>query len=310
LSAFLLRQTVLATRPAADAPAAPASGAAADARELARREAFKTQFLAGVGLFEKERYSEALEAFERAAAAYPGLPDAHYYIGEVHRRLLFSDLADQAYRKALSFDARFWPARKSLAMLLYERGGYEESLRLLEAMRAEAPRDSFVMGETALNLMALGEAKRAAALLESYNAIEGRQAWGYAHLGRARALAGDAAGAEAAYREAIAIDPRHSLSRYWLGQLLAAGGRVEESRPHLDRYRELRALEDQEHQLQMALLGDAKSVGALVELARVRFALGRPKDSLKALERARELAPNDPKLAEIWEKVSKAAAGD
>jgi predicted Zn-dependent protease len=53
-----------------------------------------------------------------------------------------------------------------------------------------------------------GDQERAIALLEKYNAAEGRQAWGYAHLGRAYALAGDLERAEAAYREAMAMDPR------------------------------------------------------------------------------------------------------
>jgi tetratricopeptide (TPR) repeat protein len=63
------------------APAATETDTSDDARQRA-----KHNVELGARLYGEAKYAEALEAFERAAAAYP-LPDFHYNIGLCHERL-------------------------------------------------------------------------------------------------------------------------------------------------------------------------------------------------------------------------------
>jgi tetratricopeptide (TPR) repeat protein len=256
--------------------------------------------------FEAERYSDALEDFAGASAIAPSLPDSYHFIGEIYRKFVLTDKAEQAYRRALAADPAFPPTRRSLAMLLHEAGKYEEAMAILKELEAEFPGDSFVIGELAINKLALGKAQEAVALLEKFNALAGKQPWGLAHLGRALARAGETARAEAAYREALALDANFVVAHYWLGQLLATTGRKEESARVLATYSRLRELENEEHQLRMTLLRDANDVRVLVNLARVRFLLGKRRDSLNILERARRLAPGDPELEKIYNQVKSA----
>lgn len=265
---------------------------------------FAEQLRQGYDHFQRGRYAEALEALSRASKIDPTVPDSYHYMGEVYQKLLLVDEAEQSYRQALAVRPSYSPSAKSLAMLLYEAGRYEEAVALLEDLRSRRPNDSFVLAELAINATALGDPEKAIALLEQYNAIEGKQAWGYTHLGRAHADAGNTDQAEEAYRQALAIAPTFPLAHYWLGQLLVATGRKEESKKPLAEYRRLRKLEDEAHQLNMALARNPDDVNALVAMARVRYLLGDSAQSLAMLERARRVAPHDQKLLNLYRQVS------
>lgn len=292
---------------------APEPAAAGDGVRVSDRDdaaAFSTLFQRGLDLFSKERYAEALEEFRRAAAADPTDPRPHHGTGMIYKKLVLEDRAEEAFRRAIEIDPAYLPSKKSLAQILHDLGRYRESLALFEELRRADPRDTDILGEIAINKRALGEYDEAISLLERYNAAAGPQAWGFTHLGRALALAGRTEEAERAYRRALQIDGGFSLAHYWLGQLLVETGRRAESEKVLATYRKLRALQNREHQLRMDLLRDPDALPVMVELARLRFMLGRAREALVLIERARKLAPGDRSLAEIHDKVLRAARAE
>ena len=252
------------------------------------------------------RFAEALEELNAASKIDPIVPDSYHYMGEAYRQLQLLDKAERAYRKALTVKPSYSRSRKNLAWVLYEAGQYGEAAGLLTQLRQEQPEDMFVLKELAMNTLALGKSAEAIQLIEQYNRIEGPQAWGYTHLGRAHADAGDPEQAEQAYRQALAINPNYSLAHYWLGQLLAATGRQEQSKKPLAQFRRLRQLEDESHRLKRALWRNPNDLRALADLAQLRYLLGSPTQSLELLQRARRLDPNDQELIKLYQQVSAA----
>jgi len=124
--------------------------------------------------------------------------------------------------------------------------------------------------------------------------------------------------AEAACRNALALDPRHTASALTLANILLNRGDLEAARPLLEAVeqqgnapphaitalaaidcREGR-LDDARRRLEAVLEADPKPVLAHVGLARVLDRLGQPARALHELELARDLAP---KLAEFQHLV-------
>ncbi len=293
---------------------------------LAVRQYAETRFQAGYQHLRNERYSRALTEFQRAAEIDPTDPRPHHGQGEVYQKLFLASRAEEAYRAAIAADPSFLASQKELSKLLHDAGRHREVVDLLEplvkqqsaAEQLASPddkppkRDSFWIGELAINLLALGDTKRAIELLQKYNDDEGRQAWGYSHLGRAWSVAGNVVEAEAAYLEALDIDPNLGIAHYWYGQLLVANGRDPEAKPHLERYRRLRSLQDIEHQLRMTLLRQEGHVPTMVRLAETIFRQGRKAEAARVLDKARKLAPEDEKLQTLHRNIAReaeAAAG-
>jgi Flp pilus assembly protein TadD len=253
--------------------------------------------------FSAERYSEALKEFTKASELVPTDPRPYDGLGNVYRNLILEEKAEEAFRKALKLDPEYQPSKKSLCMLLYEFGKNEDAVTLLKDAQKKNPNDSFLWGELALNAIRLGRPEEAISLLEKYNQANGRQAWGYTNLARAHAEAGHAVEAEKAYREALAIDPKMASACLWLGQLLISVGRKAEAEPLLKTFQRLRDLQTQEHNLKMTLLRAPGHVPTLVELARVRYLLGKHREAVAAFERAIQLTPDDAKLRHLYQEM-------
>jgi Flp pilus assembly protein TadD len=250
-----------------------------------------------------ERYSEALEEFARASRLSPWDPRPYDGMGNVYRNMILEERAEDAYRKAIECDPGYLPSTKSLCMLLYDFGRNKEAIELLEEAAKKAPGDVFLSAEIALNEIRLGRPERAIPLLERYRAANPKDAWAHANLARAHAEAGQAREAEKLYRAALEIDPRMSLACLWLGQLLLATGRKSEAEPLLESFHKLRGLQTQEHNIKVALLREPNHVPSLVQLARVRYLLGKHQEAVMTFERALELAPGDARLRRLYDEM-------
>ena len=254
-------------------------------------------------LLAAERYPEALDELRKASRRTPEDPRPYHQLGNVYRKLLLDDRAERAYREAVRLDPGFRPAKEKLAEVLYELGKNEAAIRLLKELMKETPKDPFLWFELAINEMHLGRPEKAIRLLEMYNAAEGKQALGYARLGRAHADAGNLAAAEEAYREALKIDPRMANCRLWLGQLLIATGRGRDARRWLESFHKLRDLQTKEHDHEMALLRNPDDVKRLFHLARTRQLLGKTREALIPLRKAMKLLPGDKDLTKFHQDL-------
>jgi Flp pilus assembly protein TadD len=263
----------------------------------------ETRIETAKGLFDSERYSEALEEFTKASRLSPWDPRPYDGLGNVYRKMILEERAEEAYRKALECDPGYLPSTKSLCMLLYDFGRNKEAIDLLEEAAKKAPGDAFLSAEIALNEIRLGRPEKAIPLLEKYRAANPRDAWVHANLARAQAEAGNTREAEKAYRVALEIDPKMAIACLWLGQLLIATGRKSEAEPLLETFHKLRSLQTQEHNIKLALLREPNHVPTLVQLARIRYLLGKHQEAVTTFQRALQLAPGDASLRRLYDEM-------
>ena len=257
----------------------------------------------GAGHFAAERYADSFREFRKASRLAPLDPRPHYAIGDVYRVLDRYELAEKSYRKALECDPDYLPAKIKLAHVLCLLGGNDEAERLLAEARRKAPANPALWAASAENAFYRGEFEEAVKWLRKYNAARGRQVWGYAHLGRAYARMDKREEAEKSYREAIAVDPATTQAYLWLGELLMASGRKIEAERVLEIFKRNHQTRTRIHRLERTLMARPDSVGALYELARARYAIGKKKTAVLLLERALRLAPSSKEIRSFYNKV-------
>lgn len=165
--------------------------------------------LLGVVALEEGRPAEALPLLERALALYPRGAAYHVNRGNALRHLGRWEEAEAAYRRALELDPALADAVLNLGQLLNDRGRYVEAAEVLET---GLPRGL----EHPAFCLQFARALRTLGLLSEAEAFE-RQAAAQApedpkvlnSVGITRLAQGDARGAVAAFREALARDPAH-----------------------------------------------------------------------------------------------------
>jgi tetratricopeptide (TPR) repeat protein len=113
-----------------------------------------------------------------------------------------------------------------------------------------------------------------------------------AALGHALAFKGDTAGAEAAYREAVAAEPNALIPVVGLATVLRETGRAAEAEPMLKK----------------AMDASPGSVEALKEMARIKIALGRAQEAIADANLAAAMAENDPEAEGLVMEVKVARA--
>ncbi len=217
----------------------------------------------GLAWNEQGDRERALLWYQRALEVAPENPAAHFNAGEV----LLSLEREEEARAHLEHAARLEPAyaASSFAKLgeyHAAHGDLAGALELLERARGIDPLDSTVAYDLGLVLRQLGRLDEA----------------------------------EAAYREALKLEPRHADARNNLGFLLANTGRPEEARQEYER----------------ALALDPDFVRARVNLARLFATDERMRDGRAALVHARaafELARDDVSVLETL-AAAHAANGD
>lgn len=113
-----------------------------------------------------------------------------------------------------------------------------------------------------------------------------------AALGHALAAKGDAAGSEAAYREAVKADPKSLAATVGLATVLRETGRAAEAEPLL----------------KAAIDATPGAVEAYKEMAHVKVALGRAQEALGDASTAAAMAENDPEAQKLVTEVKVARA--
>jgi tetratricopeptide (TPR) repeat protein len=184
------------------------------------------------------------------------------------------DLAEEQAREILKAVPGNRQALFFLGVALRLRDKPAEALAMLEPLAAAQPHVADLLFETALAQSALGETRKAIRLLERVAALDPKHAHVWRALGDEKVLAGDGAGADAAYArhiQASVSDPR----------LIEAAAALCDNK-----------LGIAERLLRPFLKDNPTDIGAIRMLAEVASRLGRYDDAEKLLARCLELAPS------------------
>ena len=163
------------------------------------------------------------------------------------------------------------------ARLAGRRGEWAIALPLLRTLAAAHPDAAPVQAELGFWLLTAGDAAGAAAVLARAHALAPEEATIAYNLGLARKRSEDAAGAERAYREALAVHEFHTPSRLALAALLRQRGAFAEALAVLESA--IRAGSNDE------------TARSLVAYGRVQIARGDAAGAARSFERALERAP-------------------
>jgi tetratricopeptide (TPR) repeat protein len=170
-------------------------------------------------------YRNALKKEPTLAAVYTKLGDAYAEQGKPEE-------AYRAYCSAIDLDAADGHARVEAGRLLFSAGRFNEALvRAVQTLE----RDNQDVDAQILSGRALTKLKRydeAVAQLDAAVAVDHRPS-AYAALGDAKQEAGDAAGAEAAFRAGVERAPQSVDARIALAHYLAATERAAEAEEQL-----------------------------------------------------------------------------
>ena len=244
-----------------------------DAAYFARRDVNLGKVLGWAGQLE-----EAQRAFERAVAALPDDPDAHFYLAMGLEQEGRPEEAAAHYRRAAELAPAHFRARFNLGKALQTLGDARGALEALQAALALKPGDAATEYELARTYGALDRFEDARAALAAARAADpnhkGLDAAAAALTHREQELGGDPL---AAARARVARQPGDPAARNALGEAL---GRA-------------RDLEGAEAAFREALGQDPAFVPALRNLAILLQLKGDLVEASRALEEVARLRPGD-----------------
>jgi Flp pilus assembly protein TadD len=205
-----------------------------------REQLARVENLTGIGLSRDGHDDAALFAFKRACDLDPGWAAPRANLGALWQRLNKPHKAREQYERALAIDAAHPLAHFNLGLLLRERGDLDGAAQAFAAAVTADPPHPEARVQLAMTLSDRGEHRRAILLFEE-ELRHGRSnaATIYTHLGVACAHAGEPTRAEAALRQALALDGNHAPALRNLAALYAAAGRWIDAAALLRHYKEL-----------------------------------------------------------------------
>ena len=145
--------------------------------------------------FSRGVYEIALAYTDSAEVHVPDLADLHFLRGKIYTQLNRIDIAQAAYQVVLEIDPYYPGARFDMGLNSFRRGKLRDAVNYYLAEASE------VGPSTAL----------------------------YHELGRAYAKLGVPDSAQAAYEQALSLDPEHTTTYMWLGQLLEETGELHDA---------------------------------------------------------------------------------
>lgn len=283
-------------------------------------------------LWATEKTAEGNAAIEAAIASSPS--DARLALA-YGRALAGQERFEEAARqleKARSLGASDPGTLALLASVCERAGRVDDAAATYEAALQASPDDAALCHD--LGRLYLASGRPADALRELERAVRANGAVAVYQLdyGRALEASGDLPGAEKAYRRAVELSPNLPGAHFALGRLLQREGKKEEAdhelATHHDLYeRALHAVSASNAQKASAALAwkELEAGKASEALARFRSLpespdslrgqalalsrLGRHAEAVRALEKARALAPDDPPLELLLLTERSRAAG-
>jgi Flp pilus assembly protein TadD len=181
-------------------------------------------------LRQKGDFPSAAAALQQSATERPDDPIGHHLLGTVLLKLNHAEDAEREFREAVRLDPSFTEARVSLAQSLARSGRRDEAMReqfeiqKMNDARAAKGRSLILLDRAAAHEkkrewpQAITQLREAATI--SPDLVDAHYRLGLALVEGSR----DGAGAEAAFRRVLEIEPAHAHAHLQLGRVLASRG--------------------------------------------------------------------------------------
>jgi tetratricopeptide (TPR) repeat protein len=194
------------------------------------------RLLLGSILAEEGKSAEAIRHIEEAVRLMPQSPMAQNALGEALDTAGDSSRARAAFEKAVALDPRFAQAHANLGRVLMQAGessGAAEHLDRAIALAGPTPDAAYPLHLRAKIHTGQDEVEKAAAALKLAVAAQPDFGEAWSDLGQARKALLDDAGALAAFRRAVEVNPENAISQYRLGAEHLRQGNAHDAVTHL-----------------------------------------------------------------------------
>lgn len=261
---------------------------------------------------------QAKSACGRALSLNPNLDLVHTALGDLYRFTGEHEEAEIAYNKALEIDPSNADSLTGLGIIYTRQKRFEEAEASLRTAVDIHPGDSRTYNRLGNFYFRAGRFPEAITQYEYVIGLEPNNMNGYGNLGAAHMLAGDFASAARAYQQGIDIEPTKNaysnlgLMHYYLGDLEAAiathnkavelqpndylarsnlgdslwiAGREDDARQEFEKA---------ETMAEASLAVNPNDPFAMMDLAWIRAVLDKREEARALMDKARELAPDDP----------------
>jgi len=295
----------------------------ADLRQRVREALARSYLNLGVMQTRGERFGEAAELFEQAAAIDPDFPQLRRSLGVARFNAKQFDKATEPLSRALAADPTDAGLRRMLAMASLETEAYERAAELLEedTGRASDPSLQFAYG---VSLVRSGRAREAETVFRGLLSQHGDWPELNVVLGQAHAQEGDFESAIRSLQRSLELKPDVAEANGTLGVIYLKQGRLAEAESALRA--ELKTQpQDLKSQQNLAVVLDLQQRGAealpflrrIVEskpdvadsrylLGKILLSQGEVAEAVEQLEAAARLAPQD---ANVRYQLGKAYQG-
>jgi predicted CXXCH cytochrome family protein len=210
-----------------------------------------------VNLFTREQRRDlaaAISEYRTGLDAIADMPSTHLNLGVLEADLGRIDLAEQAYRRALTMDPYFVPARQNLATVYNEMGRNEDAERELREGVRQAPDQGELHYSLGLLLAEEGRLAEAAVSLREAARLLPHRARVQYNLGLTLQRLGRTAEAEKALLVAAKADAGDPEIAFAVAAFYANEGRWNEALPYAERFAALNPTD----QRSVALLQEAR----------------------------------------------------
>lgn len=181
------------------------------------------------------RTADALPCFERLTELFPATSAHWSNLGNAHRTLGNSVVAETMFDKAIALDGQDAGALFNRALLWLEKGEFHAARGfLLRAMQA-SPEDAGIRAETATTIFLCNDASTAEKVLEGWEQWSAADPLALADIGWLYSRLGQPVQAERALDRALAAAPDHPKTQLRRAAFLERSNRVEEATSILGR---------------------------------------------------------------------------
>ena len=230
------------------------------------------------------RYEDAEASFRKALEVDPSSVASFIGLGDVYRLLNRHEEAEDNLRQAIGLHPGDPVPYNRLGRFLFRSGRFDEAAEQYQHFVSLQPDNMNAYSNLGAAYMMFGNFELAAPAYQRAIDIEPNKN-GYSNLGLMHYYLGDLDAAIASHNKAVELAPNDHLARSNLGDALWISGRETAA---LGEFRKAEAMATS------ALQINRNDPFLMMDLSWIYAMLGKPEEARTTIDRARELAPDDP----------------